>query len=566
MVTRWHIRLRLKDLPMSDTDVSTNRRWFHPLGLFVAALFFTASLTPSLIPREALMQGILGGVVAIIGYHIGRLIGVGWRWLGLPRLSKGLLSFLETVLLVIGVGAIVYGLLRAADWQNATRTAMNLAPLKDAQPEIILGTGLFVFFVLWLFFRTVGMLLWLVEGALMRVLPPRVAIAFGFAATVWVVWAMVDGVLLQRALSAADASFEAADVLIEPEIPQPTDPGVTGSAGSLVAWDRMGRWGRFFVTQGPTADEIAEFAGPDAMTPLRVYIGRRSAPDAQSRANLALAELIRTGGFDRSTLVVVVPVGTGWMDPGGHDTLEFITSGDVATVAVQYSYLTSALSLMVHPEYGVEQARVLFDTVYDYWTQLPPENRPRLYVHGLSQGSYNSQRTIRLYNMLADPVSGALWAGSPFLSPLWQTVREHREQGSTEWQPKFGNGSLARVITQTGKPLPGQAPWGPVRMVFLHYPSDPIVAFTFDSAFRRPDWFDAPRGPDVSPALRWFPIVTMFQLALDMAVSLQVEGFGHYYIGQDYIDAWAMVLDPPDWNTARADKLREIYAKRGPAF
>ncbi|MEO1188965.1 MAG: alpha/beta-hydrolase family protein, partial [Pseudomonadota bacterium] len=294
--------------------------------------------------------------------------------------------------------------------------------------------------------------------------------------------------------------------------------------------------------------------------------GRRSADSAQARANLALAELIRAGGFERSTLVVVVPVGTGWMDPGGHDTLEFMTGGDVATVAVQYSYLTSALSLLVHPEYGVEQARALFDTIYAYWTDLPPETRPKLYIHGLSQGSYNSQRTIRLYDMLGDPISGALWAGSPFLSPLWQTVRDRRELESTEWQPQFGNGSLVRVVTQAGEALPGQAPWGPVRMVFLHYPSDPIVAFTFDSALRRPDWFTEPRAPDVAPELQWFPIVTMFQLALDMAVSLQVPGYGHYYVGDDYIDAWAMVLDPPDWSAARAAELRAAYAKRGPAF
>ncbi|MEM8959593.1 MAG: alpha/beta-hydrolase family protein [Pseudomonadota bacterium] len=551
---------------MTDTSPPTSHRWFHPLGLFVAVLFFTASLTPSLIPREAVMQGVLGGVVAFIGYHIGRFAGVGWRWLELPRPSARVLGIGEGFLLIIGAGILIFGLTRVGQWQDTTRAVMQLPPLEDPQPVVILATGVFVFFVLWLFFRLVGGLLWMIDTALMRILPRRIAIGLGLAATVWLVWALVDGVLLQRALRAADASFEAADVLIEPEIPQPTDPDVTGSDASLVEWDKMGRWGRYFVTQGPKADEIEAYYGPGAMDPVRVYIGRRSAEDAQARANLALAELIRTGGFERSTLVVVVPVGTGWMDPGGHDTLEFMTGGDVATVAVQYSYLTSALSLMVHPEYGVEQARVLFDTIYDHWTTLPHESRPKLYVHGLSQGSFNSQRTIRLYDMLGDPISGALWAGSPFLSPLWQNVRDGRELGSTEWQPQFGNGSLVRVINQAGAELPGQTPWGPVRMVFLHYPSDPIVAFTFDSAVQRPDWFVEPRAPDVSPDLQWFPIVTMFQLALDMAVSLQVEGYGHYYIGDDYIDAWALVLDPPDWSEERAAALRDAYDKRGPAF
>ena len=112
----------------------------------------------------------------------------------------------------------------------------------------------------------------------------------------------------------------------------------------------------------------------------------------------------------------------------------------------------------------------------------------------------------------------------------------------------------------------GFAPWGPMRFVFLSYGSDAIVGFTFDSAFRRPDWMRGERAFDVSDKFRWFPLVTMFQLALDMAVSLQVEGYGHYYIAPDYIDAWAEVVQPPGWSEERATTLKEIFAERPPAF
>ena len=97
--------------------------------------------------------------------------------------------------------------------------------------------------------------------------------------------------------------------------------------------------------------EIAAFAGPQART-RSGSVRRRSADTEQERADLALQELIRVGGFDRSALVVAVPVGTGWMDPGAHDTLDFMLGGDVATVGVQYSYLTSVLSLLAHPNMG----------------------------------------------------------------------------------------------------------------------------------------------------------------------------------------------------------------------
>ena len=84
-----------------------------------------------------------------------------------------------------------------------------------------------------------------------------------------------------------------------------------------------------------------------------------------------------TRAFDRSILVLVMPVGTGWVDPAGIDTLEYLYAGDVASVAVQYSYLTSWLSLVIEPEYGTDTARALFETVYEYWTALPRDSRPR---------------------------------------------------------------------------------------------------------------------------------------------------------------------------------------------
>jgi uncharacterized membrane protein len=103
-------------------------------------------------------------------------------------------------------------------------------------------------------------------------------------------------------------------------------------------------------------------------------------------------------------------------------------------------------------------------------------------------------------------------------------------------------------------------------MVFLNYGSDPILNFTYDSSIFEPGWLSPPRAPDVTPQLRWFPVVTMLQLALDSAFSLNVSGFGHYYIARDYIDAWAAAVDPEGWTNDRADRLKEIFVKRGASF
>ena len=54
--------------------------------LLLGLLFFSASLTPSLIPRGPEVQGILGGLVLALGYLAGQIVALLWRAADLPRL------------------------------------------------------------------------------------------------------------------------------------------------------------------------------------------------------------------------------------------------------------------------------------------------------------------------------------------------------------------------------------------------------------------------------------------------------------------------------------------------
>jgi len=536
------------------------------LGLLVAVSAFGASLTPTLMPRDPLMSGLLGGIVAALGYEIGNWIVALYRFLELPRAKDRVIKTVNILSLIVGIAIVVYSLVKAPDWQNATRTAIGLGPVETSYPLTIAGLALAIALLLWIVFRILGLARRAVAHWLDKIVPPRIGVTLSTVLVLYLFWALVDGALVRTAFQAADASFAAAESIIEPDIVQPEDPMKAGSAASLINWQDMGRRGREFVATAPTKDELSEFFEGPVMDPVRVYVGRLSADTAQERADLALEELIRVGGFARSVLVVTVPVGTGWMDPGAHDTLDFMFGGDVATVAAQYSYLTSVLSLASHPEYGLDQSRALFETIYDHWTTLPKDNRPRFYVHGLSQGAFNSQATLPLLDLLADPIDGAMWAGSPFFSRYWTQIRDHRNPGSPAWRPSYGNGSFVRVLNQNGFAEADFAPWGLIRSTFLNYGSDPIVNFTFDSAFRPPAWLAEPRAPDVSDKLTWFPVVTMLQLALDSVIALNVPRYGHYYVAEDYIEAWVPVVEPPNWSPERAQFLKEIFERRGPAF
>jgi uncharacterized membrane protein len=539
---------------------------FSAVGFLLGAIFFTLSLTPSLMPRDPVMQGVLAGVVGAIGYQIA-IIGLWcWRFLDLPEPPNERARTIARAAIILGVLILIYGLWRSNHWQNVTRLLMGLEPVESAHRVTIAGIGLVVFLLLVALFKLFVIAAGLIKDLARRLLPDKIALALGVVVTLWVFVTILNGFLLQKVLDVADASFAARDAFIDPEMPPPADPMITGSEASLVHWDDLGRRGREYMTTGPTVPEIAEFYGDTAMAPIRVYVGRNSASTSQERADLALQELIRVGGFDREFLLVMVPVGTGWMDPGAQDSVEFITGGDIATVAAQYSYLTSVLSLWVHPQDGIDQARDLFYTVYGYWTKLPPETRPRLIVHGLSQGAFVSEMSLPLLDLLGDPIDGAFWAGSPFMSPFWAHIRDNPNPGSIPWRPQRGNGSLMRVMDQHGGLDEATADWGPIRLVFLQYPSDAIVHFTFDSAFRRPDWMGEDRAPDVSPELHWFPVVTMFQVALDMMLSLQVPRFGHFYVYQDYIDGWAALIAPPGWTPERSAELKLIFDERPPAF
>ena len=71
----------------------------------------------------------------------------------------------------------------------------------------------------------------------------------------------------------------------------------------------------------------------------------------------------------------------------------------------------------------------------------------------------------------------------------------------------------------------------------------------------RPEWLAGPRAPDLSPEMRWTPIVTLFQVALDMAVAVGTLGHGHDYIARHYIPAWSAALDAPGFDQAQQARL-----------
>ncbi|WP_246160667.1 alpha/beta hydrolase [Aureimonas fodinaquatilis] len=554
---------------MTQSDLAGRnipRHWFKRLsttGIFIGGICLAASLTPSLIPRSYMVQGVLSGTAFAVGYAAG--VFAVWLWLYLqlptPRRSIALWLRLLTALLVAALAVLC--LWKAAEWQNSIRALMQMPPVDTAHP---FRTGLIaaLVFLVWLALaRLFSGVVHRASAYLQRVLPRRVANVLAAAVAIALFWGAIEGVLFRQTLHLVDSSFRELDSYIDADTPPPADPMKTGSSQSLIAWESLGARGREFIATGPDAAEIGAFFSEPAMEPLRTYVGLNTRETVQERAAVALQEMLRTGAFEREVLVVVVPTGTGWVDPAAMDPLEYLHRGNIASVAMQYSYLSSWLSLLIEPGYGAEAGRALFQAVYEHWTGLPPGERPRLYLYGLSLGAMNSELSTDLFEVIADPFQGALWAGPPFPSYTWRKVTNERLPSTTEWLPSFRDGAIIRFTGQKNNLENASAPWGPVRIVYLQYASDPVTFFSPSSAYREPDWMKSPRGPDVSPELRWFPVVTMLQLAVDMMLATTTPiGYGHIYAPEHYIDAWMEVTSPPPLSPEELDRLKKHHAAR----
>ncbi len=534
------------------------------IGMLLGTLFFAASLTPSLVPRPFLIQGVLSGACFAIGYGIGVFLFWLWNYLQLPKLKGRISHAVKIAAMAVTIITAMVFLWHAADGQNSIRSLMELEKVESAHPFKTGLIALITFIILIALARLFQLIYRSSSRWLDRYIPPRLSRFTGFLIAAIIFSMAINGVLFRFGLHVMDSSYRKFDALMEAEVPQPQAPLKSGSAASLVKWDELGRMGRSYVSSGPDAQQISNFTSRPAQNPLRIYVGLRSAETAKERAKLALQEMIRVGAFERSLLLVTIPTGTGWVDEMGIDPVEYLHDGDIASVAVQYSYLASWLSLLVEPGYGSETATALFDEVYDYWTKLPKDTRPKLYLYGLSLGAMNSQLSSELFQVLGDPYQGALWSGPPFTSRLWRSITNNRNEGTPEWLPEFRDGSYARFTNQNNALKLPNSHWGPMRIVYLQYASDPIVFFDPKDFYREPDWMKAPRGPDVSPQLKWYPVVSMLQLAIDLMMATTTPiGHGHVYAPQHYIDAWVEVTNV-NWSQADIDRLKEHFIAKLP--
>ncbi|MEA2010944.1 MAG: alpha/beta-hydrolase family protein, partial [Actinomycetota bacterium] len=162
---------------------------------------------------------------------------------------------------------------------------------------------------------------------------------------------------------------------------------VSGGPGSAVRFDELGLQGRRFVSEASPAERIDEVLDEDgSQDAIRVYIGVESADTVEDRVALAIEELRRTGAFDRSLIIVGSPAGTGYFNYIPVEAAEYLSRGDVASVAIQYGSLPSMLSTSRIP-LAIEQHGALLHAINEEIDQREPSDRPRVVLYGESLGA-----------------------------------------------------------------------------------------------------------------------------------------------------------------------------------
>jgi uncharacterized membrane protein len=544
------------------------------VGVAFGTLFFCLSLTPSLLPRDWLFGGLIGGINAAIGYAIGVVIAKTFHRFALRHRewwppAKRTLAALKAIVVVVSIAASILMLIPSAAWQRQVSAEMGMAGpttlgyLRTLVAALLVG-GACVGTA-----RVLNDAVKLLARLFIRRwhLHLETAQIIGTAIVVVLVITLVNGVLYRGFLLGASRVFQPQNSTTRDGVSQPAQREKSGSPASFAPWQTLGFQGRNFVATGPHAAELGRLNGRPAKEPIRVYAGLETADTDLARADVIVRELTRTGAFDRKLLVIVPTTGTGWINPVAARSIETMYDGDTALVGLQYSYLPSWISFLADREKSVESARVLIDAVHDRWSRLPPEHRPKLVLYGESLGSLGGQGTFPwLPDIAKKDFAAVLWVGPPHESSLWSALVARRDPGTPEVQPSYGNGSTVRFSQATNSVDIAEAAtpeWDGTRVLFLQHASDPIVWWSPNVVFSRPDWLVEPAGADRTTSMRWYPIISFWQVGADLTNASSVPaGHGHNY-GDSVLDGWAAVIPPDGWTAADTERVRADVQRAG---
>lgn len=523
------------------------------LGVIAALAMYAVSVSPSLMARSWAWHAVASGILVACGYVAGVVVqNVAQLVIRLTGLT---ISASEPVELGfrIGIGALfalwwIYAVIQS--YRRARKAAALVNMPGETFGEYLLGTAGAVV-VSWMLLRIVGALnglCWMLIASLDAHMPRPAAIVVSMVILFAIMFFLTSKVILRGGIGFFRRKAEQLNMRTARGIYQPVVPERSASPASPVTWESVGGQGRVFLGRGPSRLDIAQVCGGVAMEPIRVYSGMPTGGSGiEQAAATVVAELHRTGAFDRAVILIAASTGSGWVDEWQVQPLEFLTRGNCATASLQYSYVPSALNWLTGLEPAQEASAALFAAVRAELDLMDEADRPALFVCGESLGAFASQSVFESFEDVLARVDGALWVGTPSFTPMHAALTAARHKGSPEVAPVVHNARRVRFVNEPsdlrtdlyGREL---GPWGFPRVVYAQHPSDPVVWWTNKLIWTQPDWLRERAGRDVSLNVEFTRFATYIQVLADLPVAGTAPGgHGHTY-HEELIPLWRGIL------------------------
>lgn len=323
------------------------------------------------------------------------------------------------------------------------------------------------------------------------------------------------------ALNRASAMLTKGGGAVEPGMEiAPSVPEITGCPESGIDWMKQTREGaRWLAGTLEPATINAVMGAKDATQPIRVYGSLDIVDDPHDRAAVLLNEIDRTKALERGHFALFSPTGSGYVNYVATETFEFLTGGDCASAAIQYSVLPSSFSLG-DVSRGVDQTRMVIDGITARLLDISPKKRPRFYLFGESLGSQVSEGMFEgtwTYGLPGAKVDYALWIGTPsattWRKQLWgdRTITQAPDVGP--------DGIYLPRTIRDWKELPAPER-EKVRYLLLQNGDDPIPKFGSQVMWRKPDWLGPDRPIGAPQGTVWVPGATFLMTFIDMLNAL----------------------------------------------
>ncbi|WP_114046119.1 alpha/beta-hydrolase family protein [Acidipropionibacterium virtanenii] len=542
------------------------------LGGLIGALFgFWSALSPSLIPRTWWMILINVAMSMLFAYGTGHLIGYALRHLA-RLISLRVTAAARAVRIIRWLGYAAVLAISVGVWFWAIQQQRDVSRTVNLKRHFwltqIFGalSGILAFVAVLLLIRTVSHAIHRLYTGVHRFITQPLLATSVFVVALALALLATNNVVVRTAANAVAHQMETVNRQTTPGVHRPTSALRSGGPGSTRSWASLGRKGQDFVASGPTAAQIRKVTGRSAMVPIRAYAGLPADRNLNTAAHAVLDELIRTHAFDRKVLVIYNTTGSGWVEEWSVSSVEYLTGGDCATASMQYSYLGSPGAFLLDRESPKEGAKALFNVIHGYWDRLDPARRPRLYTSGVSLGAYGGQSAFSSADDMMSKVDGAVWTGSPGITPIWNELTSSRRQGSPEIAPVIGSGSHIRFIPgiryidrdRWGASYPQ---WKSPRIAYVQHSSDPVTWWQPSLIWREPDWIRERAGIDTNPRISWTPWSSFWQVTADMAIAVSAPGgHGHSY-HQELIWVWSSVLGTDHITQAQKQAIAEDLPK-----